>query len=474
MTTLIEPDLCVIGAGAAGLTVAAGAAQMGADTVLIEKGRMGGDCLNYGCVPSKSLLAAAHAAADMRHAGRFGIGAQEPAIDLGAVSDHVERVIASIAPQDSVERLEGLGVRVLQAEARFSGPREVVTDGARVRARRFVLATGSSPTAPPVPGLDAVAYHTNETIFTCREPLRHLVIAGGGPIGVELAQAFRNLGVPVTVIEMLDILPRDDPELVDIVRVRLRRDGVRLLERARIVQAEARAAGPAVAIEQGGGTEWIVGSHLLLATGRKPDLEGLGLEAAGIAHGPGGITVDARLRTTNRRVFAIGDAAGGPQLTHVASYHAGIVIRNILFRLPAKTDYRALVRVIYTDPELAAVGLDEGAAQEQEGGIRILRWPFAECDRARAERTTDGLIKVIASRKGRILGAGIVGPHAGELIQPWVLAIEQRLRIGAMAKVMVPYPSLGEVGKRAAGSYFAPTLFSPRTRKIVRLLAKLG
>jgi pyruvate/2-oxoglutarate dehydrogenase complex dihydrolipoamide dehydrogenase (E3) component len=465
----LRPDLCVIGAGAAGLAVAAGAVQMGASVVLIERGKMGGDCLNYGCVPSKALLAAGHAASAIRDAGRFGIAAGAPTIDYARVHDHVRGVIAEIAPNDSAERFERLGVTVLRAEARFTGPRTVEAAGRSIRARRFVVATGSSPAVPPIPGLDSVPYHTNGTIFETNDLPRHLVIVGGGPIGAELAQAFRRLGARVTVIEMLRLLGNDDPELAGIVRESLARDGVGLREGARVLRVERVAV-----IEEHGAERRIEGSDLLIAAGRRANLAGLGLEEAGIAASPKGIKVDSRLRTTNRRVFAVGDAAGAYQFTHVALAHAEIVIRNALFRLPAHVDYRAVPWVTYTEPELAQVGLTEAQARQRHGAVRVLRWPFADNDRARAERTAEGLVKIVASRRGRVLGAGICSPHAGEVIQSWVLAVARGMSIRAMAGVVLPYPTLGEAGKRAAGEFYTAALFGARTRFLVRLLSRLG
>ena len=475
MSDDIDCDICVIGAGSAGLLVAAGAAQLGAATVLIERDKMGGDCLNYGCVPSKALLAAARAAATCRGAARFGVTAGEPEIDFAAVMSHVHGVIAAIAPNDSVARYEGLGATVIHAEARFTGRREIVAGGRRIRARRFVVATGSAPAAPPIPGLDQVAYLTNETIFDNRRLPDHLIVIGGGPIGMEMAQAHAGLGARVTVLEAAQVLAKDDPELATLLRERLRDAGIAIRERATIARIERGADGIAAILAGRDGEERLVGSHLLVAAGRRPNVAALDLATAGIAHGKQGVVVDARLRTTNRHVFAIGDVAGGPQFTHVAGYHAGIVLRNALFRIPAKVDYRALPWVTYTDPELAHVGLAEAAARERHGDdLAILRSTFHENDRAQTERTTHGLVKVVTRKNGRILGASILGPQAGELIHPWVLAIGQRLKIKAMAGMIAPYPTLGEAGKRAAGSFYLGKLFSPRTKSLVRFLARFG
>jgi pyruvate/2-oxoglutarate dehydrogenase complex dihydrolipoamide dehydrogenase (E3) component len=471
---VITADIAVIGGGSGGLSVAAGAAQMGAKVVLIEKGKMGGDCLNTGCVPSKALLAAGHAAQIVRDSGRFGVNGHQPDIAFRKVHDHVHDVIAGIAPHDSVERFEGLGVQVIQAAAHFTGPRELEAGGATVRARRFVIATGSSPAVPPIEGLAALPYLTNESVFELIELPAHLIVLGGGPIGIEMAQAFRRLGAKVTVVEAFGILAKDDPDAVQVVREALSREGVILREGVKVTAARRDGNGIALDLaDQAGAPETIQGSHLLVAAGRQPNVSGLGLEDAGVAYSRKGIEVDARLRTSNKRIFAIGDVAGGYQFTHMAGYHAGIVIRNALFKLPAKVKYSAVPWVTYSDPELAHVGMGEAAARDKFGAVQALTWRFDDNDRASAERATEGLIKVAVGAKGQIYGATIVGAHAGELILPWVLAIEKGLRIGDMARLIAPYPTLSEVSKRVAGSYYTPRLFSPRTRKIVGLLQRL-
>jgi pyruvate/2-oxoglutarate dehydrogenase complex dihydrolipoamide dehydrogenase (E3) component len=297
-------------------------------------------------------------------------------------------------------------------------------------------------------------------------------VIGGGAVGVELGQAYRRLGAEITIIDAQPLLWQEDPELAAMLAETLRAEGVRLLPSSAIAAAERDGDGIALKLASG---ELVSGSHLLVAAGRRPNIAALDLAAAGIASTGHGITVDARLRTSNRRVYAIGDVAGGPHFTHAALYQAGIVIRNALFRLPAAVDYRALPRVIYSDPELAAVGLSEATARDAYGDkIRVLRWRFAENDRAQTERDTVGMVKVVTSASGRILGAAILGTGAGDQITTWALAISRRLKIGAMANLIVPYPTRGEAGKRAAGSFYTPTLFSPRTRRLVRLLARLG
>jgi pyruvate/2-oxoglutarate dehydrogenase complex dihydrolipoamide dehydrogenase (E3) component len=470
MTTL-TPDVCVVGAGSAGLVVASGAAQLGLDVVLIERAEMGGDCLNYGCVPSKALIAAAKMAQAQRDGAPFGIAPVEPTVDFGRVMDHVHRVIAAIAPNDSVERFEKLGVRVLKEEARFTGRTELQAGPHRIKSRRIVLATGSRATAPPIPGLANAGYLTNETIFANRTMPSHLIVIGGGPIGLEMAQAHRRLGSHVTVLEVADFLAKDDPELAAIVVARLKSEGVDLRPRTKIARVERTSSGIAVILEN---DQRLDGSHLLVAAGRAPVVEGLDLDKAGVAHTAKGITVDASLRTNNRNVWAIGDCNGLYAFTHMAGYEASLFIRGALFRAPARLDAAIVPWATYTDPELAQVGLSERQAREKHGeATKVLRWKLAENDRAQTERTTEGMVKAITDRHGRILGAAIAAPHAGELIQPWCLAISKRLKISALAGFVPPYPTLGEASKRAAGSYFTETLFGPRTRWLVRLLSRL-
>ena len=469
---IITTDICVIGAGSGGLSVAAGASQMGADVVLIEKSAMGGDCLNTGCVPSKAILAAGHAAQTMRESSAFGIAAVEPKVDWEKVHDHIHGVIAAIAPNDSVERFEGLGVHVIQAAAQFIDEKTVQAGDVQVQAKYFVVATGSSAFVPPIEGINDVPYYTNENIFDKRETVDHLIVIGGGPIGMELAQAHRRLGAKVTVLEVAKLLMKDDPELTSIVLDHLRKEGIQLDEGVQNLRLEKSESGVNVHYAVDGENKQISGSHLLIATGRKANVIGLNLEAANVTYSPRGIEVDPRLRSSNKKVFAIGDVAGPYQFTHMAAYQAGIIIRNILFKLPAKVDYSAVPWVTYTDPELAHVGLSEADAKVQGKEVRILRWSFEENDRAQAEKRTEGLVKVVVGPKGHILGASIVGLHAGELIQPWILAISQKMKIGTMASIIAPYPTLAEVNKRIAGSFYTEQLFSEKTKKIVRFLMR--
>jgi pyruvate/2-oxoglutarate dehydrogenase complex dihydrolipoamide dehydrogenase (E3) component len=465
-------DLAVIGAGAAGLSVTAAAAQLGLRVALIERDRMGGDCLNAGCVPSKALLAAGHEAVAARRAGRFGINLPEPAIDWDAVAAHVRGAIQAIAPMDSVARYRALGATVMLGEARFLDPDTLAVDGQRLTARRFVIAAGSRAAMPPIPGLSAVDAMTNETLFATLPHPSHLLILGGGPVGLEMAAAHAALGCKVTLVEQATIAGAEDPELVDALLRVLRRQGVTIHEGAAVVAVEA---GPMLVLADGAR---IAGSHLLVAVGRQPNLEALALDAANVRAGPRGIATDAGLRSpTNRRVYAAGDIADpaglGPRaFTHVAAYHAAIVVRRAIFRLPARLDYAALPRVIYTAPELAQVGMTEAEARAAGIEPRVLRWPLAENDRAIAEQDTTGMVKLVVAR-GRVVGAGILAPHAGEMIGQWALAIAARVKLSMLAGLILPYPTRAEAGKRAAGSYFMASLFSPRVRRLVRWLSRL-
>ena len=473
MSEILAPDICVIGAGAGGLSVAAAAAAFGVPVVLVEKGKLGGDCLNYGCVPSKSLIAAARQAAQFAQAAAFGVSGGRPQVDFARVRDHVRSVIAAIAPTDSKERFTGLGVRVIEGTARFKDAATVaVADALEIKARRFVIATGSAPALPPIPGLAEAPYLTNETIFDLAECPAHLVVIGAGPIGLELAQAFRRLGAAVTVIEAAVPLAKDDPECAAIVLDQLAREGVAI--RAGVAIERVRYGGGKIAVTLASGGETIEGSHLLVAAGRTPHVDDLSLEQAGIAYTRGGITVDKRMRTTNKRVYAIGDAAGGGQFTHLANYHAGLVIRQALFRLPVRANADTVPWVTFTEPELAHVGLSEADVRKRKYRFRVLRWPYHENDRAQAERATDGHIKVITTSRGRVLGATIVGRNAGELIATWSLAVGRRLNIRAIAGTILPYPTFAEVGKRAAMTYFGRGLTSPAVRRIIAWLRRFG
>ncbi|PVA10185.1 dihydrolipoamide dehydrogenase [Pelagivirga sediminicola] len=466
----IETDILVIGAGSGGLSVASGAAQMGARVVLLEGHKMGGDCLNYGCVPSKALIASGKAAQAQRHASQFGIADVSPDVDYAAAMAHVQDVIATIAPIDSVERFERLGVQVIQEYGEFISPTEVRAGDTVITARRIVIATGSGPLVPPIPGLDAVPYLTNETLFDLRERPEHLLIIGGGPIGTEMAQAHRRLGSKVTVIEGARALGNDDPETAAIVLEALRGEGIQIAEDA--LAGEVRGTAGAIEVVAKDGRVFN-GSHLLIAVGRKSNTERLNLGAAGIETTKTGIKVDERLKTTNSRVYAIGDVAGGLQFTHVAGYHAGIVVRSAVLGLPAKASAAHIPWVTYTAPELAQIGLTEAQARDKHGTrLQVVRQEYAHNDRAIAERTTSGLIKVMVVR-GRPVGASIVGAQAGELINLWALALANDMKMSQITAMVAPYPTLGEVNKRVAGAYFTPRLFgNPWVGRAVRAVQR--
>lgn len=473
----LKPDLCIIGAGAAGLSVASMAVALGASVVLVEKGRVGGERLNAGCIPSKALIAAGRRAHDMRSVGAFGLGIAGPDVDFARVRRHVADTVAAVAPMDSVVRYAAMGVRVIEAEARFVDNRTVMAGNIAIKARRFVLAVGARPDVPDIPGLDKVPFLTSETVVDLAEEPEHLIVIGGGPVGAEFAQAYRRLGVSVTIIEAGEhILTREDPEMAAVIARRLLREGVALRTGAAVVRVEPRPESRLSVVLGDGGT--VDGSHLLIATGRRPVSEGLGLDVAGIKVGRSGIVVDPGLKTSNSRVYAIGDCAGGAaegaRYTHVANHHASLVTRNALFRQRVKLGKTPLPRVAYTDPEIAAVGLGEAEARELHGNIRILRWSFADNDWARAERETEGHVKAVATTRGRILGCTIAGPHAGELIMPWVMAMAHGLKVSDLAQLVYPCPTFSEVTKGAAVEFLKPSAQNPWIRRLIGLVRRFG
>jgi pyruvate/2-oxoglutarate dehydrogenase complex dihydrolipoamide dehydrogenase (E3) component len=475
MTEKLTPDICVIGAGPGGLSVAAAAAAFDVPTVLIERHKMGGDCLNTGCVPSKALLAAARRAEATRRAGTFGLDGRNIGVNFAKVHDHVQGVIAAVSPADSAQRFTGLGVRVIYGDAKFLDRNAVTVADVEIRARRFVVATGSTPAVPQIPGLDSGVYLTNETIFDLKERPEHLIIIGAGSVGVEMAQAFRRLGSSVTVLEAGQPLASDDPECAAILLDCLEREGVIIRSGVKVIGIARAGRVVTATIEAVGAEQTITGSHLLIAAGRRPTIDDLNLDAAGIHHDRSGIVVNRKLKTTNRRVYAIGDcAAGHLRSTQAANYHAGLVIRNALFRLPVKADDCGVPWAIYTEPELAHTGLTEPQAQKRRMHIRVARWPYSDNDRAQTERNTRGHIKVITTRKGKIVGATIVGAQAGELIAMWTLAIARGLNIRALTNIVLPYPTLSEVGKRAAVDYFTRGLTSAWVRRIIAWMRIFG
>jgi pyruvate/2-oxoglutarate dehydrogenase complex dihydrolipoamide dehydrogenase (E3) component len=470
----LKPDLCVIGAGSGGLAVAAAAAQLGVPVVLVEKGRMGGNCLNHGCVPSKALLTAGKRAEDVRNASQFGIDVMEAQIDHARVHDHVHGVIAAIAPNDSAERYTGLGVRVIQAKASFLDKQTVEAGHYLIRARRFVLATGSSPLLPPIPGLESAPYYTTETIFDINERVQHLIVLGGGANAVEIAQAHRMLGAHVTMIEAETLLATEDMEAGRVILDRLAEQGVMLRAGTRVERVERALQGVAVHVGSKGETEIVKGSHLLVAVGRKANVKGMNLERAGVKYDANGLKVNEQLKTTNPIVYAIGDAAGGGQFTHLARYHADIVIKSAIFRLRPRVSDTAIPRVVFTDPELAQIGLTEAEARKRYRRIRILRWPYADNDRAQVERRPHGFIKAIVRTNGEIVGCTIVGAGAGELIQLWIVALAKRMRVGDLTGLVLPYPTLSDLSKRVAHSFYQHARSRRFLRRAIDFLRRFG
>lgn len=456
----IKADLAVIGAGSGGLVTSSGAAQLGRKVVLFEKGEMGGDCLNYGCVPSKAILTAAHKAHAVRNAGRYGVHAGEVEIDFDQVRANIAKAISTIEPNDSQERFEGLGVKVVRERARFLDEKTVASDSVEVQAKRIVLASGTRARVPGISGIEETPYLTNETIWSVESLPEHLIILGGGPIGTELGQAFARLGSTVTILEAGAMLSKFEPDHAEVVARSLAADGVS-------VKVGARAAG--VRRTESGGVEvttsmreTIAGSHLLIAIGREPIFDGLDLDAAGIETDASGVVCDDRLRTTNKRVYAAGDIAGKGALTHLAGWHGSVIVRNLYFGLPTKQSSQPIPQAVYTDPPLAGIGLTEAEAREQHGDkVRTVSFPMAENDRAIAELDTVGDARLVIGKGGKILGAHAAGARADDLIQIAQAVMATGGKVKDLTSPVAPYPTRGEVFKRAAGKYYEPTVFGP-------------
>jgi pyruvate/2-oxoglutarate dehydrogenase complex dihydrolipoamide dehydrogenase (E3) component len=455
MVEVIKPDLCVIGAGASGLEAATGAALLGQSVVLVERGSFGGSRLKT-VVPSKALVAAARMARDIANADAFGLAVPRPEINVDKLRGYVERVTAALAPDSAQERISALGVRVVSGAAQFINPRRLaVGDAIEVRAKHYVIATGSLPILPAIPGLseipylNEVPYFTEESILALAELPSRLVVIGAGVVGLELAQAFRRLGVAVTVVDQAAPLAQEDPECARTVVDALVREGVDMRTGVAVDKVAKTEDGVHVTL----GGDSVEGSHLLIAGARRPNVEGLALDKAGVEVGPAGIVVNAALRTSNFRIYAIGDVTGAVPFVHIARHHADLVVRRLVLRLPARLRPETLPRIVFTDPELAHVGLTEAEAAARRIAVRLLRWPFHENDRARIEGATRGHIKILVSRWGRVLGVTIVGASAGELIAPWSLAVGRGLHIRTLAGILLPYPTLGDTGHRAATTY---------------------
>ncbi|HEY7300914.1 MAG TPA: FAD-dependent oxidoreductase [Xanthobacteraceae bacterium] len=472
MAELLTPDLCVIGAGSGGLEAAAAGAALGIAVVLVEKGTMGGSWFNSGTVPATAMMTAVEHARSMARARPFGVLAAKIAVDFEKVHAHIESVKDSVAPNAWKERFIGLGVRVVEGAARFKGRGTVaVGEAIDIKARRFVIATGSLPASPHIDGLEAIPHLNEDTIFDLDRCPRHLIVIGAGPIGLELAQAFHDFGAKVTVLDAMRPLASEDSECARIVLDQLARDGIEVLAGVTVTRVEPSVSGIRVLFSDRDQERKIEATDLLVAAARRPNLDGLDLDRARIRHSKLGITVDPSLRTTNRRVYAIGDVIGGPRSTHAARYQASLAVRHALLRQPVRNNPLVVPRVIRTNPELAHVGLTDAEAR-RNGRICVLRWPFRENDRAQAERDLCGHIKVMTDRRGAVLGATIVGPRAGELIAIWSLAVRERLDVAALAGMIMPSSALAEIGKRAATTYLSAREMNPWMRRIAALLRR--
>jgi len=480
MTETLKPDICIIGGGAGGFAVAAAAAAFGVAVVLVEKGEMGGDDLNYGSVPAQVLRNAGSAAHVMTSARDLGLASTQPVVDMAALQQRIRATVAGLAPGVSEARLTAMNVRVVRAAARFVSGKAVEAGDVRIEARRFVIATGSSPAIAKIAGLEYVRALTNETVFDLRELPQRLVIAGASRHGLELAQAFRRLGSEVVVLDAKTVLPDIDPEFVDHLLAALAREGVEIRQNLKIERIEPDGKGIRAIVVSGTQEDSVTGSHLLITAGRSANVHNLGLEQAGIAYSPEGIKVGANLRTSNRRVYAIGDVADNAAMpggsAQAAQYQAGLVVRSLLFRQSAAVAPGLVPQALYTDPEIAFVGQQEVGAGKSGRKTMIFRWPFAETEKARAAAlgSANGHIKVIVASNGRVLGAGIVGPQASELIAPWQLAIAKKLKIGDMAESIVPHPTFSEVSRRASLIYYSIKLHSSLLQSVIGLLRKLG
>ena len=469
-----EFDLCIIGGGAGGLVVAAGGASLGAKVALVEKHKLGGDCLYYGCVPSKTLLHSAALAHSMRNAARFGIEAHAPHVNIGAVMQRVASVIKTIEPNDSPERFRSMGVDVIFGSGQFINPHTFTVNGRHITAKRFVIATGSRPAIPSIRGLDKTPYLTNETAFNLTGEVPHLIVLGAGPIGLEMAQAFVRLGSQVSVVQRgAGILPKEDSDVAAVVLEQLKNEGVDFYLGHTPMQVEGTDGDLRLTGQDSQGQQKTLhATHLLVATGRQANLENLGLEAAGVQLNNGRLILDARLRTTQKHIYACGDVAGHYQFTHMAEHTAGVVLRNALFHLPAKVEQRVIPWCTFTDPEVARVGLSETEAKQQGVAHRVYTFPFHDIDRAHVEGATHGFAKLITDPKGKLLGAALVGPHAGEIIHEYVLALSQRLKASDLSKVIHIYPTLAQINRRVADARLKEGL-TPTAKKWIKRIFRL-
>ena len=461
-------DIAIIGGGAGGLSVAAGAAQLGARTLLLEReAHLGGDCLFFGCVPSKTLIATARARHIMARAEAYGLPPVAlPPVDFSKVRARIQAVISDIRGHDSIERFCGLGAEVRFGAARFVSGHEVEVDGKRVSAAKWVIATGSSAQLPPIPGLAQTEHLTNREIFSLERLPERLVILGGGPIAVELAQAFCRLGPQVHVIQRGGrILSRDDADMAAEVQRALEAEGVRFHLGVTFTGVAQEGGSKVVRFEQGGQAKQVSGDTLLVALGRTPNVEGLGLEQAGVAFSPKGIEVDARMRTSQKHIYACGDVTGAYQFTHAAGYEAGIVVANAIFHLPRKADYTWLPWCTYTDPGLGHIGMNEAMAKKAGLKYRVVTERFADNDKARSESETEGMLKLLLGADGKPLGVQIVGHGAGELLGEWAAVLSGKVSLTTLAGIVHSYPTRSEMAKAVAGRIVGEKLFSPTVQK---------
>jgi pyruvate/2-oxoglutarate dehydrogenase complex dihydrolipoamide dehydrogenase (E3) component len=470
-------DIGIIGGGAAGLTVASGAAQLGAKTLLIEKEpSLGGDCLHFGCVPSKTLIHSAHVYHLMQNAERFGLPKTRiPPVDFKQIANRIQTVIATIQQHDSEERFCGLGAKVLFGEAVFTDEHTIDLEGHRKSAKSWVIATGSSPVAPPIPGLHDTTFLTNREIFSLDHLPESMVILGGGPIGIEMAQAFNRLGTKVTVVDRSDqILGKEDKDMADMVASVMEDEGVTFFLEASIEGVLETHAQKSVQIIDGSGESKVLNAEaILVAMGRAPNIQNMGLEGIGVAYDRYGISVNKRMRTNHKHIYAAGDVSGGFQFTHAAGYEGGIVLSNAIFRLPRKTDYTFLPWCTYTDPELASIGMNEKTAKSKGLDYTVWTEEFKDNDRSLAEDETTGRIKMILDAKEKPLGVQILGPRAGDLLSEWVAILNGKVKLSTLAAAVHPYPTIGEINKRVAGNFFSPKIFSEKVQKGLKFFFQL-
>ena len=475
--TAYDYDIGIIGGGAAGLTVTSGAAQLGAKTLLIEKEKeLGGDCLHFGCVPSKTLIRTAQAYHTMKNAQDFGLPAVEvPPVDFVKVKERIQSVIATIQKHDSEERFCSLGAKVEFGETAFADEHSIRLNGRTVSAKTWVVASGSSPDKPPIEGLDKTPYITNKEIFSLDRLPESMVILGAGPIATEMAQAFCRLGTKVSVVQRSEqILSKEDKDMADEVMQVLAAEGVAFHLNAVVLDVRDLGNGKEVRIKnKEGATTSLKAEQILVAMGRDPNLMGLNLEGIGVEFDRKGIKVDARMRTTQRHIYAAGDVTGKFQFTHAAGYEGGIVVSNAIFHLPRKADYTFFPWCTYTDPELASIGMNEKTAKEAGIEYSVFSEAFRDNDRSLAEGERAGKIKMLLDNDEKPLGVQILGPQAGELMSEWVAVLNGKVKLSTLASAVHPYPTLGEINKRVAGIYFSPKIFSDKVRKGLKVFFHL-